>query len=138
MAASAASQPRSASSEASEVTASLARSRAIVARCESFARARSFESVRLSDLAQVGAASERRVRMAFQAVHGIPPTEHLRRMALDEVRERLATADPARTSVTWEAASRGFWHQGRFAAAYRLRFGENPSTTLRHGPRPSS
>jgi AraC-like DNA-binding protein len=113
-------------------TRSLERSLAIVARCESFARAKSFDAVRLADLARECGASERRIRMAFQTVHGVPPTAHLRRLALDEVRERLADGDPARTSVTREAASRGFWHHGRFAAAYRLRFGENPSATLRH------
>jgi methylphosphotriester-DNA--protein-cysteine methyltransferase len=121
-----------------EVTASLERSRTIVAHCESFAHARRFEAVRLADLARECGASERRIRMAFQAVHGVPPTERLRRLALDEVRARLADGDPARTSVTREAASRGFWHHGRFAAAYRLRFGEYPSTTLRHGAGSSS
>ena len=124
-------------STAPSVSTSLAHSLRIVEQCELFARARRFESVRMADLTRVGAASERRVRVAFHQVHGVPPTEHLRRLALDEVRERLATADPDRTSVTREAASRGFWHHGRFAAAYRQRFGEYPSTTLRHA-RPAS
>ena len=46
------------------------------------------------------------------------------------VREHLRQADPALHTVTETAYRYGFTHMGRFAAEYRARFGEAPSTTL--------
>lgn len=100
-------------------------------RCEAFARTQGFAGVRLADLCRVASASERRIRRAFVDVRGMPPTDRLRHMALDEVRELLAHTRAAETSVSRAAASRGFQNFGRFAAIYRHRFGENPSETLR-------
>jgi AraC-like DNA-binding protein len=56
---------------------------------------------------------------------------HLREVRLARVREDLLAADPARVTVTAVAARWGFPHQGRFAAAYRDRYGQAPSATLR-------
>lgn len=105
----------------------------IVERCEAFARAQGFTGVRLADLCVVACASERRIRRAFVDVHGVPPTQRLRRMALDEVRELLSSRTATGTSISEVAASRGFENFGRFAATYRHRFGEYPSDTVRNG-----
>jgi AraC-like DNA-binding protein len=48
---------------------------------------------------------------------------------LHRVRSALQTAEPE-TTVTAIAVEFGFWHFGRFAAAYRKLFGESPSATL--------
>jgi len=67
---------------------------------------------------------------AFQAVHGMTPLQWLRERRLDFARaELLAAADP-RSAVKRVALSYRQWHFGRFAAAYRARFGELPSETL--------
>ena len=65
---------------------------------------------------------------------GCTPSSFLRKIRMDRVRERLR--DPASTqSVTDIALESGFFHLGRFAAAYRKKFGESPSATLRQARR---
>ena len=108
-------------------------SQRIVDVCERFARAQGYAGVRLADLGRIAFASERRVRQAFVEIRGMPPTERLRRMALDDVRTLLAAPGSHDISVTTVAARHGFQHLGRFAADYRQRFGEHPSETLRAG-----
>ncbi|MGR7000479.1 helix-turn-helix domain-containing protein [Yinghuangia aomiensis] len=53
------------------------------------------------------------------------------RCALARAHDDLRGADPAATTVTEVSLRWGFAHQGRFAAAYRRRYGVPPSTTLR-------
>jgi transcriptional regulator GlxA family with amidase domain len=48
---------------------------------------------------------------------------------MERAREMLVAADPD-ASVTDVALACGFAHFGRFAGAYRERFGETPSETL--------
>ena len=57
---------------------------------------------------------------------------YLRDARLDRVRAELAdlTGAPG-VKVTEVAMKWGFHHLGRFSAAYRQRFGESPSETLR-------
>ena len=58
------------------------------------------------------------------------PLQWLRERRLDFARaEFLAAADP-RSAVKRAALYYRHWHLGRFAAAYRARFGELPSATL--------
>jgi transcriptional regulator GlxA family with amidase domain len=57
--------------------------------------------------------------------------QYARGRRLDDVRQKLLTSDPATTQVTSVAMDYGFWELGRFAQAYRGRFGERPSETLR-------
>jgi AraC-like DNA-binding protein len=57
---------------------------------------------------------------------------YVRRHRLERVREELLSLDPAAgVTVTDVALRHGFAHTGRFAAAYRERFGELPSATMR-------
>ncbi|MEX5302817.1 helix-turn-helix domain-containing protein [Kocuria sabuli] len=61
------------------------------------------------------------------------PSFLLRRRAgrLEAAHADLLAADPTTGSTVAEVAARwGFAHQGRFAAAYRPRYGQAPSTTL--------
>ncbi|GAA2345995.1 AraC family transcriptional regulator [Streptomyces violaceusniger] len=84
----------------------------------------------LPQMAQVAAVSTRRLQQGFREHLGMSPSVYLRTLRLDRVhRDLLAGAD----SVTDVAYRWGFTHLGRFAVAYRERFGQAPSETLRHG-----
>ncbi|WP_442875877.1 helix-turn-helix domain-containing protein [Amycolatopsis sp. NBC_01488] len=61
---------------------------------------------------------------------------HLREVRLDRVRDDLVAArDVSGARVTPIAARWGFTHMSRFATAYRQKFGEAPSITLRRSTR---
>ena len=70
----------------------------------------------------------RSLQTAFQRSHACGPMAWLREQRLQAVRARLAQGA---ASVTDVALTHGFGHLGEFARAYRLRFGETPSTTRR-------
>ncbi|QHC00851.1 helix-turn-helix domain-containing protein [Epidermidibacterium keratini] len=81
----------------------------------------------IADLLHVG---ERSLQAAFRQELNTTPSRYLRGLRLDRVRELLQR--PGTTaSVSQIAADVGFYHHGRFAAAYRARFGEPPSQTVR-------
>jgi AraC-like DNA-binding protein len=88
----------------------------------------------LSELCQVAAVSERRLRQAFVALQDAPPHQFFIAWGLDRARRRLLDADPSWETVARVAAESGFNHLGRFARRYRRQFGEVPSTTLRRAP----
>ena len=81
-----------------------------------------------ADLAEIGGVSVRRLQQAFREHVGTTPFAHLHDVRLDRVHEDLRTGRGA--SVTDVALGWGVTHLGRFAAAYRVRFGELPSETL--------
>jgi AraC-like DNA-binding protein len=66
----------------------------------------------------------------FRCFVGCAPLEFLRTERLGQARRKLLMAPP-RASVMEIAADCGLNHLGRFAAAYRDRYGETPSETLR-------
>ena len=57
------------------------------------------------------------------------PTAYVTLRRLEGARRSLEEPD-AETSVTKVAVACGFFHLGRFAEAYRSRYGETPSRTL--------
>jgi AraC-like DNA-binding protein len=75
------------------------------------------------------ATAERTLRAACADVVGMSPQRYMQLYRLRLARERLL-APPSRT-VTEAATAHGFYELGRFAAAYRAEFGEQPSATLR-------
>ncbi len=86
----------------------------------------------LAAVAQVGV---RRLQEGFRDHVGTTPTAYLRGIRLDRARADLvgaAAGGAAGVTVADVAFRWGFGHLGRFAAAYRARFGESPSYTLRH------
>lgn len=87
-------------------------------------------------LARRVAASARSLQEGFQRSLGVPPMRYLRNVRLDRVHNDLLTADPAEVTVSQVASRWGFLYLGRFAAAYRERYGQLPSRTLHHAPRP--
>jgi AraC-like DNA-binding protein len=68
---------------------------------------------------------------AVQRYRGTTPMDHIRARRLERVHDELLAADPLATSVTDVAMRWGFGHLGKFAQAYRRRFDERPSETLR-------
>ena len=85
----------------------------------------------VADLATVGGMSVRSLQEGFRRHIGCTPMSHLQDVRLARVHEALRQADPARITVATVAHRWGFAHLGRFASAYRARFGESPSQTLR-------
>ena len=84
-----------------------------------------------ADLAAIGGVGVRVLQEAFRQHVGVSPLAYLRRLRLDGVHAELSRSDPWQMSVSEVAYRWGFTHLGRFAGAYRARFGEAPSQTLR-------
>jgi AraC-like DNA-binding protein len=86
----------------------------------------------IADLAGYAGVSERSLHAAFRRQLGVSPMSYVRRRRLDQAHEELLSLDRgAGAKVTDVALRYGFAHTSRFAAAYRKRFGELPSATLR-------
>ena len=113
------------------------RHRQIVANLEHALRERPEEMLSLSDLSAELGVAQRTVNLACEEFLGQSAMRYARGRRLDHVRHSLLTSDPAATTVTAVAMNYGFWELGRFAQAYRLRFGEHPSTTLRRNAAPA-
>ncbi|MFE2421980.1 AraC family transcriptional regulator [Streptomyces hokutonensis] len=82
----------------------------------------------LTWLAEVAGVSGRRLQQGFHAQLGMSPMKYLQNVRLERVhRDLLNDAGPVGDLCTrW-----GFTHLGRFAGAYRERYGESPSQTRR-------
>jgi AraC family ethanolamine operon transcriptional activator len=88
--------------------------------------------VSVADLCRVARVSERTLRYAFQDELDLSPLAFLRRLRLHAARRELMNAEGVSPRVTNVAFRQGFLELGRFAAEYRLLFGELPSETLAH------
>lgn len=82
-------------------------------------------------LAALAGISVRSLQEGFRRHVNCAPMAYLQHVRLDRVHADLRAADPARVTVAAIAHRWGFAHLGRFAAAYRARFGVSPSETLR-------
>lgn len=85
----------------------------------------------VTDLARRVGVSTRGLQAGFARHLGVAPMAYLRQVRLARAHADLQAADPARCSVTDVAVRWGFVHFGRFAGAYRERYGCPPSETLR-------
>ena len=85
----------------------------------------------VADLARIAGVSVRSLQEGFRRHVGCAPMTYLQRTRLTKAHETLLREDPARTTVAAVAHRWGFAHLGRFASAYRSRFGVSPSATLR-------
>jgi AraC-like DNA-binding protein len=85
----------------------------------------------VTDLAVIAGMSVRSLQEGFRRHLGCAPMAYLQRERLSRANETLRRADPADLTVSTVAHRWGFAHLGRFASAYRARFGEAPSETLR-------
>lgn len=82
----------------------------------------------LHDMAKVAGVSGRRLQQGFREQMGMSPMVYLRIVRLERVHDDLVAGEG---SVTDVALRWGFTHLSRFASAYRDRFREAPSETLR-------
>jgi len=84
-----------------------------------------------ADMAELAGVSVRRLQEGFREYLGVCPRDYLLDLRLERIHEELACGDPAVVSVTDVALKWGITHTGRFAAAYKRKYGVSPSTTLR-------
>ena len=85
----------------------------------------------VADLAAIAGMSVRSLQEGFRQHVGSTPMAYLQQERLGRAHEALRRADPHRVTVASIAHRWGFAHLGRFASAYRSRFGTSPSETLR-------
>lgn len=83
-----------------------------------------------TDIAEAAGLSLRGLQHVFRQQLDTTPTDHLRSIRLDRVRAELVASSSTETTVSAVADRWGFGHAGRFAGAYRRRFGEYPAQTL--------
>jgi AraC family ethanolamine operon transcriptional activator len=101
--------------------------------------ARVLESIRATDpvslsipqLCEAVGVGQRSLENAFRDTFDLTPFGFLKLRRLHSARHRLLLAGPADMGVSDVAYQEGFYHLGRFAAAYQSTFGEYPSESLR-------
>ncbi|MBN9111998.1 MAG: AraC family transcriptional regulator [Pseudonocardia sp.] len=103
----------------------------VIRRADALIEAHAREPLTVDDIAEAVGLSVRSLQEGFRRHYDTTPTARLREARLAGVRRELADADPTRRTVSQVAADWGFHHLGRFAVAYKERWGESPSETLR-------
>lgn len=102
----------------------------LVRRAEEFLEANATEPITISDVVAECGCSRSSLFNAFRRYRAYTPRQFLAESRLKSARTALQSPAPGDT-VTSIAHALGFLHRGRFAEAYRRRFGERPSETLR-------
>ena len=101
-------------------------------RAEAYLRDHLQQGVRLSAVAQAAGLGVRALTEGFRARHDTSPMRFAEALRLDAAHAALLARDGSVTDVATRFA---FTNAGRFAAAYRVRFGVSPSRTLGAGDR---
>jgi AraC-like DNA-binding protein len=104
--------------------------RSIMARFEKVLEERLDRPLRIPDVCATIEVSQRTLRTCCAEFLGLSPGHYMRLRRLNITRRLLRDADPDATTVAEIARRSGFSELGRFAAIYRMAFGETPSTTL--------
>jgi AraC-like DNA-binding protein len=104
--------------------------RSIMARFEKVLEERLDRPLRMPDVCATIEVSQRTLRTCCAEFLGLSPGHYMRLRRLNIARRVLRDADPDATTVAEIARRSGFSELGRFAAIYRMAFGETPSTTL--------
>jgi AraC-like DNA-binding protein len=98
-----------------------------VRRAVDYMHANASEPLTLAAVARAAGVGSRSLQAAFRRDLGTTPTAYLRDLRLDRAHAEFADGG---VTVTEIALRCGFAHPGRFAAAYRSRFGVSPSADL--------
>lgn len=104
---------------------------ALLRRAIDYIESNADRDIALADVADAVYVTPRALQYMFRRHLEVSPMGYLRRVRLDHAHQELLTADPASTTVQGVASRWGFAHTGRFAAAYRSAYGQNPSDTLK-------
>ena len=99
-----------------------------------FIDAHTGEPLTAAAIARAADVSVRSLQEGFRRTVGKAPMAYLRDARLDRVHADLQAGG---ATVTEAACRWGFTHLGRFAGAYRSRFGESPSATRRRANLPN-
>ncbi|MBT2502755.1 helix-turn-helix transcriptional regulator [Curtobacterium sp. ISL-83] len=95
------------------------------------------DPITVVDIGAAAGLSERGLQDLFRRRLAVTPMQYLREVRLDRVHAVLSAPGPDVVTVREVAWRWQLAHLGRFAAAYRARFGEGPSQTLTRGGRPA-
>jgi AraC-like DNA-binding protein len=96
----------------------------------SFIRRHAGHGIGVNDVATAVRLTPRAVQYLFRQHLDTTPTEFLRRVRLHHAHQDLINSDRSNNTVSEVAQRWGFAHTGRFAALYRLTYGQSPHTTL--------
>ncbi|MFP6560294.1 anthranilate 1,2-dioxygenase regulatory protein AndR [Paraburkholderia sp. B3] len=108
-----------------------------VKRAQAFIAEHACEPITLAEIAAAAGVPVRTLLDGFQRFSHASPMQFVRESRLERARERLLAAREAER-VADIALGCGFANLGRFALAYREKFGESPSDTLRRVRRRSA
>jgi transcriptional regulator GlxA family with amidase domain len=95
---------------------------------EDYLEAHLADQITVEDIAEAAGVSVRGLQLAFREHRGTSPMGFWRDRRLARAHQGLVAGEG---SVTDMALKCGFYHFGRFAAAYRMKYGRSPSDTLR-------
>ena len=129
--------------QASNISAALNRAETapaphFVRRVEDYIRHHFAETLTVETLARVAGVSTRTLFSGFRDFRHVTPMAYVKTIRLEKAHAALRGGDVGSAAgVTKVALDTGFSHLGRFAQAYRARFGELPSATVRTKPRKS-
>jgi AraC-like DNA-binding protein len=111
---------------------------AYVRRAERYLLEHMTEDVTVAEIAQAIDSPTRTLHDGFKRANGVGPLTWLRAERLERARRELLNGRRGELHVTDVATRWGFQHLGRFCVAYRERFGETPTQTLRRERRGAS
>ncbi|OQP87380.1 transcriptional regulator [Rhizobium rhizosphaerae] len=103
-----------------------------VRRAQAFIEAHAAHPITTAEIATAAGLSLRSLQDAFRKARGMTLIEALQAARLEKLRAKLLRPEEALT-VADAVFDCGLGHLGRAAAAYRNRYGETPSQTLRRG-----
>lgn len=101
-----------------------------VRRAQDYMAANAERAISMAEIAGAAGVSLRSLQDAYRKARGVTLGDGLLALRLDRFRTALLSGE-CKFSVADAAFAAGFGHLGRAAAAYRERFGEAPSETLR-------
>lgn len=104
---------------------------AMVRRATEIIEERAHEPLTITGIAAEVGCSARALQLGFAKHHGVSPNKYLARVRLERVHRALLASSPDTATVGAIASSWGYTNLGRFAGAYRQRYGVTPLQTLR-------